>query len=230
MVIKKAKSSIAKHATSVDIDTLAHLLWEANNRFVRIVWESSQSKRFRKTNNPFELKYVTKRYVATVRNNYSFKHSVRRYCLSQGEPHPDFVPNERTWGGHIKHTPFVRHRNHDDNILRLHLHLLPTKYHSTEESGYYLNGDKMDGKSVKQLEKFKTDRKKPEGVLDTARLKKHPVNARMEDVLFMKISGNWYKLKSPSVKKMEALVNAVSEFSRKLESEIRQYQKLPFAS
>ena len=222
MNLPKLKQLIGKPVILVDIATFASLLHVARNRFFRVVWQSNQNKRLKKTGEgvAYKGREVTKLYVLTARNDFSFKTSVlnelkRRNEMEEAE---DWEPEERTWGEHIDHTPFIVHQV-EGEPNRLYGNFLPTTYHEIEgETGYYVDGEKADDAALKALEYAK---KAPTTELDKARQKVHPVNTRLDDVLWCKVSGRWYRLKSATDNDIERLAKAAAEYSAKVEQELQ---------
>ena len=236
--LPQLKSMMEKPITLVDLATFAALLQGSRNRFFRVVWESGQNKRLRKTGDgaQYKSREVTKLYCLTARNDFSFQNSVlaeleRRGASEEGE---GWEAQERTWGGHISHTPFVVHqaKGKDDSPEpeRLYGHFLPATrkvkkadgtitfqkqyQHVAGETGYYVDGKKVSDEVMEALEYAKAE---PETELDKARHTVHPVNARLDDVLWFKIAGHWYRLRQPTQADIEAVKNAALEFSATVE-------------
>jgi len=227
--LPKLKQLMEKPVALVDIATFAALLHASRNRFFRVVWESNQNKRLKKTGEgaQYKEKEVTKLYVATMRNDYSFHNSVINELKRKNEMEEaaDWEPEDRTWGEHVPHTPFVVHQV-EGEPNRLYGHFLPAinlhtgskAYHEISgETGYYVDGEKANDKTLKALE---YSRKAPTTELDKARMKVHPVNARLDDVLWFKIAGKWYRMRQPTDEDIENLTAAALEFSAKVESEV----------
>lgn len=202
--------------TPVDIATLAGLLWAHNNHFFRVAWISNQNKRLRKTGPGLAYKYrdVQKLYVTTVRNNYNFEASVQSLLQNRGQAEhgENWQAEERTWGNHIPHTPFVVHQCDDPGEpYRLYGHFLPIRWHHLlGETGYYVDGEKADDTIIRSLEYA---RRVPTAPLDVARRDKHPVNPRLDNVIAFKIGGSWYSVTPPTFEDIEALAHAADEFA-----------------
>lgn len=207
--------------STVSLATLANILANANNNYIRIEWESDHSSRLNKrgmvngeqVTNPYRGKLITKRYIATCRNNFKFNNSVKNQCARMGKPKPSYQCGPRTWGKHVNFTPFVIHNNETEGIRRLHLHLLPSLYFETSTTGYYVNGKKV---SLDKIMPFVKTRKEPKTVLDQARRDNHPVNARLDDVIRVKVGGKYYKVSQPDTEDIEALATEALNRSKQL--------------
>ena len=224
--LPKLKQLVGKPVKTVDISTLAFLLQQSRNKFFRVIWESNQNKRLKKTGEgaKYKERQVTKLYILTARNDFNFETSVRNELKRRGELQAakDWDgPQERTWGDHIPHTPFVVYQA-EGEPTRLYGNFLPaTKpltskhaYHTIPgETGYYVEGEKVDDAEMKALEYA---RKAPETATDEARQKVHPVNTRLDDVLWFKIGGQWYRMKPPTMKEVEKLAIATKEYAEKV--------------
>lgn len=220
------KQIMGKPVITVDLATFAGLLQASRNRFFRVIWESNQNARLKKTGPGAEYKGkdVRKLYILTARNGYNFRNSMKAELERRGatEEAATFEAKERTWGAHIPNTPFVIHQCAGKDGLsyepeRLYGHFLPAidlktgkhAYHFIDgETGYYVDGEKIDDKTIRALE---YERKKPTTVVEVARDKVKPVNARLDDVLYFKIAGSWYRLKQPTYDEIEALADAAVE-------------------
>lgn len=209
---KQLKQLVGKNVQTIDVASLAAILHAHRNHFLRVVWESNQNNRLKKTGEGEEFKNreVTKLYVATVRNDFNFENAVKNRLTKKecGK----WTPQERTWGDHIPLTPFVVHQCKDEP-KRLHGHFFPVKYHSIPgETGYYVDGEKADDKKLKSLEYSK---KKPDSKLDQTRQDCHPVNARLDDILYFKV-GKWYKVLPANEEEIQSLAEAAQEYAKQL--------------
>jgi hypothetical protein len=186
---------------------LASLLWQHNNHFFRVAWASRQNDRLKKTGDgaAYKSKDVRKLYVASVRNNYSFRNRVNTLLSPElQEAHANWTPQERKWGVHVNGTPFVHHRPKQDNVHRLYGHFLPMRYFDMPETGYYVDGEKAaDDAEIKALE---YERKEAADELGKARSEARPVNPRLDDVLCFKVGGTWYAVEPASEVEIEGLV------------------------
>ena len=242
-----------KNIVRIDIATLVGLLQASRHQFMTLVWQSEQTKRFYATQRrcdcghvffgravtcpecggkgkqePTAIKghSVTRVYVAAVRNDFNFENSVRNMLARQGHDNAADEwqgPQERTWGEHVDHTPFVVHTPKSDGVMRLYGHFLPGTRRDGSRSyftvdgftGYYLDGQKADDAEIEAL---KRPRKPAETETDAARLAQHPVNARLDDGAFVKIAGQWYLVLPPSAEQIESVAAAALAFANQVEA------------
>jgi len=172
--------------------------------------------------NPFWGQNIEKVYNCLVRNNYSYPNSVERELERNGYDSSNVEYQGRKWGSHVggikdnrvPRTPFIIHEHKSDGVKRLHGKFKPSDFLEMEgETGYYVDGVKIDDALIAPFVKKK---KKPETPEEEAKQKSFPVNCRLENILYMKISGSWYRLKTPSIDEIEALALAAEQWGEQL--------------
>jgi len=192
-----------------------------------------RTRLFRGKQEPTPVKgaVIERVYVANMRNDFNFENAVRNMLEREGESDAATEwagPKERAWGGHIDHTPFVAHAPADDGLMRLYGHFLPgTRPDGSRAyfdvpgfTGYYVNGQRVADQDA--IERYKRPRQAPQDATEEARLKQHPVNARLDGTCFAKIAGKWYLVRPATDKDIERLAAAALEFSAKVDAQIVQ--------
>ena len=222
-------SMMGKSVTEVSLATLSFLLYSSRNKYFRLIWESSQNEYIRKTGGgaAFKDRDLTRVYCLTCRNDYSFKNSVlaelkRRGASEEGE---GWEPRSRSWGSQIENLSlFVVYQVKEGATgepERLYGNFLPAVdrkgrkcyWHVENETGFWCDGVKVDDSFIKEL---LYERKSPETELEKARFSIKPVNCRLDNILFFKISGKWYKLRKPTTEEITAVKDAALDFSEQL--------------
>jgi hypothetical protein len=196
-------------AEIITFDDLSMKLYFSKCRFLRVYSCSNRNSRLRKTDNPYRHDTIDKVVVATVRNGYRFYESVEREVVKQGGNPADVERIGRQWGRHLRGSDhFTVHRNRTDGVNRLHAYLMPVKWHSAEYVGYYVNGVKVDDA---ELRPFEYQRRAPATVADAAKQKRHPWEPRLENILYIKLSGVFYRIAAPTQEEVNALAEAAEE-------------------
>lgn len=203
-----------KDVVLIDCVELTQLLFDHRNHFIRVVWHSDQNKRLRKTGDgaPYKTKKVRKLYVATARNNFNFANRVRKILADQGalKDAKNWQPQARTWGKHIEGTPFLIYENGSSDCLeRLYGHFLIEKFWNYDGiTGFYVDGEKALGDEDAMLwELSSKEKKSDESRLDKARRLARPTNARLDDIVGIRVGGQWYRVKRSTMKLIETLAN-----------------------
>lgn len=196
-----------KTVQEINLHELACLLFTRRNQFFRVIWHSHQNERIAKNGHGayFKNRDVRKLYVATVRNGFSYQKRVERLAASWEFDLDGWQAGERPWGHVIPGTPFVAHQNeYEDGLPRIYGHFLVpfikgTKkkayHHIPGVTGYYVDGVKANDKLLRSLEYL---RKKPTTPLEKAKRASYPVNARLDDIIGLKIGGQWYRVLPPT--------------------------------
>ena len=199
-----------------DLPTLATIMQNRRNQFMRVVWHSNQNKSLQKKGPGAEYKNkeVRKLYVATVRNDFNFEQRVRKILETNGQAYAavGWQAQPRTWGEHVKKTPFVIHENVGDDLLeRLYANFLPVRWWDFAGiTGYYVDGVKVPNATIEAL---RYARKEAVGELAKARYEAHPVNTRLDNVVAMFVAGRWYKIAPPTAASIEALANLAKNYA-----------------
>ena len=217
--------------TLASLSQLTGLLQHYNGKFVWFDWESSQDDRMSKTlvkegapagsrkkadrePNPMHGK-TTKRMMAVMRNNFSFKNRALKEAAAMGADVPaDWTPQARSWGEHVPGTPLVLHESKKDGVNRVYSHFLPIKYHASDLTGYYVDGKRVEDQKGFKAQYIKPD-SKPKDKFGAARKAAHPVNARLDNTLFVRMGENTYQLPGhvsiEEIEEIAALVAAYGE-------------------
>ena len=215
-----------KPITTIDLATLTGMLHGCRNHFLRVVWESNFNDQVYKTNE-YKGRTITKVHCMVARNDFSFRNSVlneleRRGASEEGE---GWEPQQLSWGERIPFTPFSIHcvkEGRTGEPERLYAHFLPAvnhgrkQYHHVEgECGFYIDSVKCPDE---EIESILYERRAPETELERARHLVHPVRLRLDDIMFIKIAGHWYKLKKPSKIDIENVKDAALEYAASMEA------------
>jgi len=220
--------SMAGVATLIDLGQLSGLIFLDNNHFEEVIVCSNREKSVLKHRrdenrniigtNPYWGQKIEKVYDMIVRNNFSFRNSVENDLARRGELEAPVEVASRTWGRHlggckgnsVPRTPFVIHENEEDG-LRLHVHFKPSgRLEIDGETGYYVDGDKIDDSTI---EPFVKNYSKVKTAEEQSRERNHPVNARLHNILYIRISGQWYRLKTPTQEEIETLAETAEEWA-----------------
>lgn len=205
----------------VDLLTLISIMQTRRNQFMRIVWHSNQNQRLKKTGPgvPYKAKDVRKLYVATVRNSFDYANRVKKILADKGQSQAatGWTPQERTWGGHIKGTPFVVHENTgDDELNRLYANFLVQRWWDFKgHTGYWVDGIKADDNEQAVIKGLEYAKKEAVTELDKARREAHPVNSRLDNITAMLVAGTWYKIKPATEKQIEALATMAQMYGER---------------
>jgi len=198
-----------KAAQVIDWQEFTVLLFLAKNRFLRVYACSNRENRLRKTGNPYRGERIEKVVCYTVRNGYRYYEAVEKEVAKNGGNPDDVERWGRSWGRHLRGAyHFTIHRNRADRVNRLHAYLMPVKRHVAEWTGYYVNGEKIDDA---ELQPFERDRPEPETVVDAAKAKRHPYEPRLEDILYVKLGGVFYRIQAPTTDEVNALADSAEE-------------------
>ena len=196
-----------KAAETLDWEEFCTRLHLARNRFLRVYVCSRRNERLRKTGNPFLDREVRKVYVYTVRNGFNFHEAVEREVARNGGNPATVERHGRSWGRHLNGGPFVIHHHKTDGP-RLHAHFMPVKQYHAEYTGYYVDGVKIDDT---EMAPFVPGRPEPTTPAEMAKAKLHPINSRLEDILYVKLSGKFYRIKCPSALEVAQLAEGAEQ-------------------
>jgi len=210
------------------ISQLAGLFQHYSGKFIWFEWESAKKVnktilkadapagsrlKINREPNPYANCTVTKRYCASMRNNFSFENRVRKIAEQRGVEVPqDWKPEKRTWGGQVKGTPLVLHELQDDGVHRVYTKLQPIKYNNNDLTGYYVDGVRVENQ--KEFEaRYMPPKSVPRDAFAKVRKDAHPVSARLENTLFVRMGGNTYQLpETITVEEIEAIAALVASY------------------
>ncbi len=219
--------------TIASLSQLTGLLQHYNGKFIWFEWLSNsdtQANRMNKTilkegapagskkkvdrePNPMYGR-TTKRMLCSMRNNFSFKNRALKIAAERDVEAPeDWTPQARTWGKNVPGTPLVLHESKEDGVNRVYTKLLPLKYHNNDETGYYVDGVRVvDQQGFKA--RYIKPTSEPKDEFSKARKDAHPVNARLEDTLFVRMGENTYRLPGVvSVEEIEEIAALVADYA-----------------